>query len=400
MRIAVFHNLPSGGAKRALYGLVDYLVNSGHVIDAFVPSTANESFLPLEDIVNDLNVFPVRRSLGGSLYSSLKYVPPSIKQISLRDLEDTEKAIADHINKEDYDVVLSEQDQYTLSPFLLKYIRKPTAYYCQQPTRDETILKKISKMTENEPNRIKQMIFNYANKKDLKIDINNASFAKYILTNSYFSRESILRSYGLNSYVSYLGIDTDIFRKLEIPKEDFILSVGTCTPTKGYDFLIKSMGLIDEKIRPKFVVASNHSEHEWKNYIKNLAIELGVDLKILDMVDDEKLIMLYNKAKLVLYAPYLEPFGLVPIEAMGCGTPVIGVKEGGVRETIIHDKTGLLVERDESLFAQAILKLLQNDRKRSEMSQKSVDVVEKFWTLEHAGERILWHLNRSISQYR
>ncbi len=397
MKIAVFHNLPSGGAKRALYGLVDYLVKSGHVVDAFVPSTANENFLPLKNVVDNLNIFKVRSSIAGSIYSSLKYVPPIIKQISLKDLENTEKEIAEIINKDDYDVVLSEQDQFTLSPFLLKYIEKPTAYYCQQPTRDEAILKNLSKITKNKPNRFKRLIFNYTNKKDLKIDINNASHAKYILANSYFSRESILRDYGLNSYVSYLGIDTNIFKKLEIPKEDFLLSVGTCTPTKGYDFLIKSLALIDPKIRPKFVVVSNHFELEWKNYIESLASELGVELEILDMIDDEKLINLYNRSRLVLYAPYLEPFGLIPIESMACGTPVIGVKEGGVRETIIHDKTGILVERDESLFAKAIEKMLQNDKKRIKMSQKSFDVVQKFWTLEHAGKRISWHLNRAIS---
>ena len=61
MKIAVFHNLPSGGAKRALYGLVDYLVKSGNSVDAYVPSTANENFLPLKNIVNNLNLFMKNR---------------------------------------------------------------------------------------------------------------------------------------------------------------------------------------------------------------------------------------------------------------------------------------------------------------------------------------------------
>ena len=42
MKIAVFHNLPSGGAKRALYGYVEYLMKMNHQVDVFVPSTANE----------------------------------------------------------------------------------------------------------------------------------------------------------------------------------------------------------------------------------------------------------------------------------------------------------------------------------------------------------------------
>jgi glycosyltransferase involved in cell wall biosynthesis len=397
MKIAVFHNLPSGGAKRALYGMVDYLTKSGHSVDAYVPSTANEDFMPLKYVVETVNIFKMKSSITGSIYSSLKYVPPFIKQISLRDLELKEKEIAGIINDEDYNVVLCEQDQYTLSPFFLKYIKKPTAYYCQQPTRDEVILKKLSEITKDQPNIFKRFLFNYADKKDLKIDIDNAGHAKYILANSYFSRESILRGYGLNSYVSYLGIDINIFKPLDIPREDFVLSVGTCTPTKGYDFIIKSLALIEPEKRPRFVIAANHSVPKWKNYLVELANELEVEMEILDMVDDEKLLQLYNSATLVLYAPYLEPFGLVPLESMACGTPVVGVKEGGVRETVVHGKTGILVERDESLFADAVKETMENKNKIEEMSDKAVDTVKNFWTLDHAGERIEWHLEHAMN---
>ena len=49
MKIAVFHNLPSGGAKRTLYGFCKFLRDHGNNIDAFLPSTANELFLPLKE---------------------------------------------------------------------------------------------------------------------------------------------------------------------------------------------------------------------------------------------------------------------------------------------------------------------------------------------------------------
>ncbi|MEN6592269.1 MAG: glycosyltransferase family 1 protein, partial [Methanobacterium sp.] len=125
MKIAVFHNLPSGGAKRALHGYLDYLNQHNHTVDVFVPSTANEEFLPLKDVANSLTVFPVGKTWKGSLYSTFKYVPPLIKTISLRDLEITQKEIAQTINSRDYDVVFSEQDQYTMTPFFLKYIKHP-----------------------------------------------------------------------------------------------------------------------------------------------------------------------------------------------------------------------------------------------------------------------------------
>jgi glycosyltransferase involved in cell wall biosynthesis len=395
MKIAVFHNLPSGGAKRALYGYLDYLDKAGHEVDVFVPSTANEEFLPLKNVSRNLKIFPVKKTRMGYLYSSLKYVSPIIKSISLWDLEETQKRIAEEINSADYHLVFSEQDQFTMTPFFLKYVTRPTVYYCPQPPRNEAILEAVSHR-KMKINPLKRLIFNYTDNKDLKLDKNNISHANYILTNSYFTRESILRVYGVNSFVSYLGVDTDVFQPQDVPEENFVLSVGSCRPSKGYDFLIRSLALMDPEIRPELVIVSNFSEPGWEKYLHELASLLNVDLNILHLVDDEKLVSLYNKAKLVLYAPYLEPFGLVPLEAMSCGTPVVAVKEGGVRETVLHEETGLHTQRDESLFAEATLKLLTNVRKRNEMSEKGIKAVKEYWTLKHAGDRLSWHLKRLV----
>jgi glycosyltransferase involved in cell wall biosynthesis len=240
------------------------------------------------------------------------------------------------------------------------------------------------------------MVYDYSDNVDLKIDKQNISHANYILTNSYFTRESILRVYGVNSFVSYLGIETKLFRPLEVSEEDFVLSVGSCRASKGYDFMIRSLALIEPNIRPKLVIVSNYSEPEWKTYLEQLASNLKVEIEILELINDDELVLLYNKAKLVLYAPYMEPFGLVPLEAMSCGTPVVAVKEGGVRETVIHGKTGLHTERDETSFAEATRELLLKKYKRYTMSKNAIKIIQEFWTLEQAGERLLWHLNHVI----
>ncbi|RAP48958.1 MAG: glycosyl transferase, partial [Methanosphaera sp. rholeuAM74] len=148
-----------------------------------------------------------------------------------------------------------------------------------------------------------------------------------------------------------------MFVPLNFQRDNYVLSVGTCIPPKGYDFLINSIAHIDKSQRPELVIIGNSSDEGWVNYLKNLANEKDVDLDILTMISDEELIRLYNKAKMVVYAPYLEPFGYVPLEAMACGTPVVAVKEGGIKETVIHNKTGLLTQRDEKAFARAITTL-------------------------------------------
>jgi glycosyltransferase involved in cell wall biosynthesis len=397
MKIAVFHNLPSGGAKRALYGFVKYLTKSGHTVDVLVPSTANESFLPLKDFARKFEVFPVKKTFTGLIASALLYVPTM--RYSLADIDKTESNIAAAINGRDYDVVLSEQDQYVMSPFLLKYIRKPAIYYCPQPQRiQEAILEEIAHRNESVdlPTKVERRLFRYFTGRMLSIDKQNASFAKYILANSYFSRESILRSYGLNSFVCYLGIDTDIFVPLDIPKGDYVLTVGSCQPAKGYDFIIESLSYVSERVRPNLIIVSNSVDTAWKNYLQQLALDKGVALDVRRLVKDEELVALYNKAKLFVYAPYLEPFGLAPLEAMACGTPVVAVKEGGVRESVLHNETGILTERDERMFAEAISGLLLDEQRRLQMSRRALEVVKTLWTLEHSGQRLVWHLERAM----
>jgi len=105
---------------------------------------------------------------------------------------------------------------------------------------------------------------------------------------------------------------------------------------------------------------------------------------------------LYNRARLFLYAPYLEPFGLAPLEAMACGTPVVAVREGGVRETVIHGETGLLTERDEHAFSETVKELLQNVKKRRSMSTRAIRTVREFWTLPLAAKRLIDNLNRAV----
>jgi len=381
-----------------LYGFVKYLTKSGYLIDVFVPSAADENFLSIKEIVNKVNVFPIKKTFSGLIYSTFRYIPPIRMSICLRDLEKTEKKIADIINNKDYNIVFSEQDQYTISPFFLKYIKKPTVYYCQQPSRShEVILKNISQnINKNYAQRIRSIWHKYLAIKLPQIDKENALFSKYILANSYFSRESILKSYGLNSFISYLGIDTKIFKHLDVPKENFVLSVGNCSPAKGFNFIINSLGHINSKRRPKFIIVSNSVDIGWKDYLKQLAIKVGVNLEVRNLIQDNELVLLYNKAKLVLYAPYLEPFGFVPLEAMACGTPVIAVREGGVRESIVHDETGILTERDEFMFAKTVSKLILDKEKRQKIAQRGMESIHNFWTLEHAGERLLKHLNRAI----
>ena len=406
LNIAVFHNLPSGGAKRSLYTYVEYLTKHGHIVDVFIPETANEEYLPLDSVANNVIKYDVKPSFfREKLYSIFSYVPAIIKRVSVNNVMKTEQKIAEDLNDSGYDIVYCEQDQFTMTPVIFKYLTKPSVYYCQQPIRNEKILDKVNSQKTragifNNPliRPFANMFVNYVETRDYERDIEFAEYSTNLLANSYFSHENILRQYGKNAHVSYIGVDNEKFVPLNLKRDNYVLSVGTCIPPKGYDFVIRSISRIPKDIRPELVIVGNSSDELWVEYLKNLAEEKNVKLDILTMISDDELINLYNKAKMVVYAPYLEPFGYIPLEAMACGTPVVGIKEGGVRETVLHNKTGLLTQRDENDFANAIIRLIKDEELWKRLSATGIKYIESAWTLEKAGERLLEHIYRILEE--
>jgi glycosyltransferase involved in cell wall biosynthesis len=106
------------------------------------------------------------------------------------------------------------------------------------------------------------------------------------------------------------------------------------------------------------------------------------------MVDFDTLIRRYNEAALVLYAPIREPLGLIALEAMACGTPVVGVNEGGVRETVIDRFTGRLADRDPPAFATVIMELLQDPDLCKQYGYQGREYVLKNWCWDRAVAQI------------
>jgi glycosyltransferase involved in cell wall biosynthesis len=125
-----------------------------------------------------------------------------------------------------------------------------------------------------------------------------------------------------------------------------------------------------------------------KAYLEKLAHQSGVKLEIRTMISDAELVKLYNQALLTLYAPVMEPFGFVPLESMACGTPVVGVNEAGVRETVIDQVTGLLVDRDPKAMSYAIQNLLSSPTRREAIGTASRVHAMDQWGWELCSRRL------------
>jgi glycosyltransferase involved in cell wall biosynthesis len=225
-------------------------------------------------------------------------------------------------------------------------------------------------------------------------DKRNVQAASLVLVNSAYSRESLYRTYGLFAQINYLGVDAEQFRACDLEDADFVVTVGALTPRKGFDLIIRSLALLQTRERPRLVVVSNYAEPQEKEYLSALANHLAVNVTFRSNVRDEELVDLYNRARLTVYAPIMEPFGFVPLESMACGTAVVAVNEAGIRETVKHGSTGLLTEREPEHFSHAIRALLRDHTRRRLYGKQARAYVAAEWSWERSVSGIEQHLSR------
>ena len=105
-------------------------------------------------------------------------------------------------------------------------------------------------------------------------------------------------------------------------------------------------------------------------------------------LSDADIVTLLNKASLLLYTSRLEPFGFAPLEANACGLPVVGIAEGGIRETIRDGVNGFLVDPEVECIARAAGELLQNSLLARQMGERGVIHVRQNWNVESSVDRL------------
>jgi glycosyltransferase involved in cell wall biosynthesis len=306
------------------------------------------------------------------------------------------QTIARDINRGGYDLVIAHADQYTQGPLVLKYLKSPSIYYCQDVLRhhyDPKIARPYATLTGVRAvvDRLNILRILY-HQTVASMDRSSLKSATMILVNSRFSMETTYRIYGVRPYVCYLGVDTQLFNPdnqlRESNRASYVISVGSIAPPKGFDFIIQALGQIPEHQRPHLLLVGNYVSEEESLYLQGLSDRLGVTLEFRPLVSDAELVQLYRRAQCTVYAPVLEPFGFVPLESMACGTPVVGVAEGGVRETIRHGETGLLVERDPKSFGDALGGFLQDPERLRAMGEKGTTHVKEAWNWDKTVTRL------------
>jgi D-inositol-3-phosphate glycosyltransferase len=175
------------------------------------------------------------------------------------------------------------------------------------------------------------------------------------------------------------GVNLDLFRpiKREIARcnlglngESIILFVGRIVPLKGIDNLLEAMTYLERKRRIKLVVigGDEHSQTEMQK-LKSLSRSLKIHESVifLGLVEQEMLPFFYSAADLCVVPSYYESFGLVVLESLACGTPVVATKVGGAESAIRHGETGyIVIDNDPCRLADKITLLLSTSNGNTE----------------------------------
>jgi len=261
-------------------------------------------------------------------------------------------------------------------------------------------------------NQVAQAPHEFATQQRLDAESAILRFADRIVAGSPLDKAQTVWHYGADPHkiaVIPPGVDLTRFRPIgpleaksfiDVPPEKrMVLFVGRIEPLKGIDTLLRAMKRVAEEcggcegltvaiVGGDPAVPLEQMSAEMAR-LHRLRAELGIEelVTFLGKRDQDLLPYYYSAAEVVVMPSHYESFGMVALEAMACGTPVIASRVGGLKFSVVHGYTGLHVPvRDPDALAAAILKLFKNDPLRWQLSANSRKVAQSFGWPTIAGQ--------------
>lgn len=211
--------------------------------------------------------------------------------------------------------------------------------------------------------------------------------ADKVITVSNSPKEDLIKFHRIPPHkikTIYNGIDKLKFATLNSemrPDRKNLLFVGRLVPRKGVEYLIEAVWLIRGKGQDVCLYIVGKGEKGYELKLKRLVRNYGLEkeVKFLGFVSDEELGSIYSEADIFVLPSLIEGFGLVLLEAMAYGKPVVASDIGGVNEVVRDGKDGILVKpKEPEGYAGAIIRLLQNDAFYNSCVSNVLDRVKHF----------------------
>lgn len=160
-------------------------------------------------------------------------------------------------------------------------------------------------------------------------DVSTANRVDHYIANSHYIARRIKKAYGKSSDVIYPPVDIDKFALRE-SKSDFYLTASRMVPYKKIDLIVEAFSQTDKKL---LVIGDGPDMGKIKS-------KASKNIELLGFADDKTMADLMGQAKAFVFAAE-EDFGITPVEAQACGTPVICFGRGGALETVREGISGL-----------------------------------------------------------
>lgn len=399
MLAEVSSELVIGGAERVLREQLVGLSKRGHGIQAIVRSSTED--VPQRIVVDGISerrYNPIRRNAVAFVLSSI------MRSVQAFDREATDGAL---------DAVLIHQSLAGLGPILLR--RNSTSnwiYVChslaheEYATRNQSKRGYLSKGLYALHSRLRFWIERLVIRRCTEVVVLSAFMKNRVMANHDIPEERI--------HIISGGADHDRFRpsgdqmgvrsRLGLPEDKVILfTVRNLVPRMGLEALMYAIAELRAKI-PHFVVILG-GKGPLENTLRQLVqkLELSDIVRFVGFIPDDDLPQYFQAADLVLMPTQeLEGFGLVTVEALACGTPVLGTPIGAIPEVLSLVDPSLIAQACSSLaLAEAMSRLIQRMREQpdawSTLSHRARSVVEQHFTWVNHNDQLETVLRETVA---
>lgn len=182
--------------------------------------------------------------------------------------------------------------------------------------------------------------------------------------------------------------------------EPVVLQLGRMVPRKGVDDVIRSASVLRERfdVSPRVLIVGGDSETPDVTRTPELArlADVARDVGVEDRVTfvgrrgGDALRYYYSAADVFISTPWYEPFGITPLEAMACGTPVVGSRVGGIKYTVVDGDTGYLVPpRDPDAIAERVARLLRAPDERIAFGRNGIERVRSRFSWDEVAQQLM-----------
>ncbi len=256
-----------------------------------------------------------------------------------------------------YDIILSSS--HCVAKGVLTHSEQTHICYCHTPMRYAWDLCHEYLRTANLHRGVKGVLARFFLHYIRGWDVHSSRRVDHFIANSRFVARRIQKLYGREAAIIYPPVDTS-FYSLSEKKENYYLTSSRLVSYKKIDLIVDAFSHLPDL---KLVIIGDGPE---ANNIRQKATK---NVEFLGFQPNDILRHHMQKAKALVFAA-LEDFGIVPVEAMACGTPVIALGKGGTAETVIEGKTGLLFKNQTALDIQAAIQ--QFEKTQDQFDPRSI----------------------------